>query len=324
MRTTAAARARHRSRAAAVVAPALLAAVLLAAWEGAVASGAVDEAFLPRPSAIAARLVEEAGRGVLAGYAATTLIEAIVGTLLAVVVALPLGYFIARVRWVDLAASPYATASQAIPAVAIAPLLVLWVGYGLAPIAILCAIIAFFPMLVTTVLGFRQLPADVIDAARLDGANAAQLLVHIEAPLAAPSMLAGVRAGAALSVTGAIVGEFTMGGRGLGMLLTLYRDANDTVGLFATLVVLAFMAVGLFALLRLVEWFAFRDRTVRDADRPVPEPDPTIGALGSPAEGVRGDRSAPERVDAPAGPEPPETAAPEPRAIARTSNRSSV
>ena len=108
------------------------------------------------------------------------------------------------------------------------------------------------------------------------------------------------------------------------MLLTLYRDANDTVGLFATLVVLAFMAVGLFALLRFVEWVAFRDRTVRDADRPVPEPDPTIGALGSPAEGVRGDRSAPERVDAPVGPEPPETAAPEPRAIARTSNRSSV
>ena len=148
----------------------------------------------------------------------------------------------------------------------------MWVGYGLFPIAVLCAATAFFPMLVTTSLGIRQLPRGVLEAARLDGASPWQSLVHVEAPIALPSVLAGVRAGATLSVTGAVVGEFIMGGRGLGMLLTLYRDADDTAGMFTTLLVLVLMAVLLFTALRVLE------RLLSRAPRALPHLDDTTGA----------------------------------------------
>lgn len=234
-------------------APAALAVIALSVWELVTRSGIVRESFLPSPSRLAGRFVAELGSGPLLAHTGVTLNEALLGTCFAIVIAVPLGYLIARVSWVDLAVTPYVTASQAIPAVAVAPLLALWVGYGLTPIAILCAIVAFFPMLITTVLGVRALPRDVLEAARLDGANRWQSLIWVEAPIALPSVLAGIRAGIALSVTGAVVGEFTMGGRGLGMLLTLYRDANDTAGLFTTLLMLALLAVGLFTVLRVLE-----------------------------------------------------------------------
>ncbi|SJM67949.1 Hydroxymethylpyrimidine ABC transporter, transmembrane component [Gulosibacter sp. 10] len=236
-----------------VAAPVLFAAVIVLVWQLAVGTGAVSSAFLPAPSDLIRRFWLELTQGPLLDHTITTLAAAIYGTVLATLVAVPLGYLIAKVRWVDLAMTPYVTASQAIPAVAVAPLLALWIGYGLTPIAFLCAVVAFFPMLITTVLGVQSLPQDVLEAAKLDGANAWQSLRWVEAPLAMPSVLAGIRAGVALSVTGAVVGEFTMGGQGLGMLLTLYRDANDTEGMFATLFTLAFLAVGMFTLLRVLQ-----------------------------------------------------------------------
>lgn len=235
------------------LAPAFLAAIVLALWQAVCSLGLAPRQFLPAPLDLAIRFGRELAAGNLVRYAGTTLLEALLGSLVAVLIAIPIGYLIARVRWFDLAASPYIAASQAIPAIATAPLLALWIGYGLPPIVVLCAITAFFPMLVTTVLGVRQLDRDVLDAARLDGAGVLQRLVWIEAPLALPSVIAGIRAGAALSITGAVVGEFTMGGKGLGMLLTLFRDANDTEGLFATLLLLVALAVGLFVLLGLAE-----------------------------------------------------------------------
>lgn len=235
-----------------ILAPALLAVVVLAVWQLVTATGLAPAVFLPAPGDLAVRFARELGRPVFLGATGTTLVEALAGSLLAVIVAVPLGYLVARVRWIRLAASPYLAASQAIPAIAVAPLLAIWIGYGLTPIAVLCAITAFFPMLVTTVLGVRGIDRELLDAATLDGAGTWSRLLHIEAPLALPSIIAGVRAGAALSITGAVVGEFTMGGRGLGMLLTLYRDANDTEGLFATLLMLVLLAVTLFGLLGLV------------------------------------------------------------------------
>ena len=133
------------------LAPIVFALVLVTAWELVVRAGVVAEVFLPAPSTLFGRFTQELAGGPLLQHTGVTLVEALVGSVIAVLVAVPLGYLVARVRWADLALTPYITASQAIPAVAIAPLLALWIGYGLAPIAILCAIVAFFPMLITTV-----------------------------------------------------------------------------------------------------------------------------------------------------------------------------
>ena len=148
---------------------------------------------------------------------------------------------------------PYLAASQAVPAVALAPLLVLLLGYGLLPVAALCALIVFFPAAVNTTLGFRTIDRDVLDAARIDGAGRWALLRHIETPLALPSILAGLRASLTLSVTGAVVGEFVLGDQGLGGLLTIARGNFDAPLVFATLIALALMATTLYGLARLIE-----------------------------------------------------------------------
>lgn len=205
------------------------------------------------PVVVAQRLLRWVTTGVAWRYLAPTLGAALFGSLIAVVIALPLGYAIAHSRLLAAVAEPFVAFSQTVPLVAVAPLLVLWVGYGTFPIALLCAVIAFFPMVTTTVLGFRSLDMRTIETAWLDGANGWQRLIHVEAPVAAPAVLAGVRGGVVLSMMGAIVGEFVMGGQGLGTLLTISREAADTTGVFAAVILISLAAAGLAALLPFAE-----------------------------------------------------------------------
>ena len=142
---------------------------------------------------------------------------------------------------------------------ALAPLLVLWIGYGLVPVIVLCALIVFFPILVAGVVGLRMVPRDVVDAARSDGAGSFALLRHIEAPMALPALLGGFKNGFALSVTGAVVGEMVMGGSGLGTVLTVQRDAVDTTGMFATIAWLCVIAASAYSL---ITWWERRSAIV--------------------------------------------------------------
>ncbi|WP_159622448.1 ABC transporter permease [Ruania rhizosphaerae] len=231
-----------------VLAPLVIGAAGLLLWE--IVAGLTPSRILPAPSALATRLVTEVSEGDILRYAATTASESLLGGLIGLAVALPIGYLLARSRLASAALGPYLAATQAIPAVALAPLIVLWFGYGLLPIALLCALLVFFPIVVNTALGLTTLDDEVLGAARLDGAGRWRLLLHIEAPLALPAVLAGVRNGFVLSITGAVVGEFVMGGQGLGLLLSVYRDRSDTTGMFATLIVLAAGAVGFYVLVR--------------------------------------------------------------------------
>ncbi|QDB79188.1 ABC transporter permease [Georgenia sp. 311] len=251
--------AHRRTRRLVLLTPFAVGAAVLLVWEAVSRAGLVPAFFLPAPTAVAARLWTELTAGGLLGYTATTLTEALLGSVLGATVALPLGYLIARNRWAAAGLQPYVAASQALPAVALAPLLVIWVGYGLLPIVLLCALLVFFPILLATILGLRTLDPEVVDAARLDGAHGWSMVRHIEAPMALPTLLTGLRNGVTLSVTGAVVGEFVMGGRGLGMVLSVQSNSADTTGLFATLVVLAALAVGMYTLLRVVERLAVRE-----------------------------------------------------------------
>jgi putative riboflavin transport system permease protein len=235
------------------LAPALAGACLLLVWQIGVQASGVSQFLVPGPDAVLQAFRAGLVDGILPRYAATTLTESLVGFLIGAAIALPAGYAIARSRALAATLEPYLAASQAVPAVALAPLLALWLGYGLLPIAALCALIAFFPAAVTTTLGFRTLPHDVLEAARLDGAGNWALLRSIEAPLAAPSVLAGLRASLTLSVTGAVVGEFVLGDQGLGGLMIIARGNFDAPLVFATLLALALLASALYGLARLVE-----------------------------------------------------------------------
>ena len=122
--------------------------------------------------------------GIAWRYVEPTLVAALLGSALSIAVALPLGFTIAHSRLLAAVAEPFITFSQTVPLVAVAPLLVLWIGYGTIPVAVLCSVIAFFPMVTTTVVGLRGLDMRVIETAWLDGAGAWRRLVHIEAPMA--------------------------------------------------------------------------------------------------------------------------------------------
>lgn len=236
---------RARNRRGRIIAPLVLAAMVLIAWQVTTASGAVDDFFLPAPGEVLARLWSDL-TGPALSYAWPTLQAALGGSLLALVVAVPLGMLISSSSIARTALEPYIAGSQALPAVAVAPLLVLWLGYDLAPVVVLCALMVFFPILVSTVHGLTHVDRDVVAAARVDGANGLTLLRHILLPLALPAILAGVRNGFTVSITGAIVGEIVTGGDGMGLLLATRAGSNDTTGLFSTLVLLGAFAISVY------------------------------------------------------------------------------
>jgi NitT/TauT family transport system permease protein len=219
---------------------------LLAAWQFLSQSGAVANFLLPSPSEVARAFWRGIESGIFWRASRTTLQESMTGFALGAAVALPIGYGIARSRLLASALQPYVAASQALPAVALAPILTLWFGYGLKPIAILCALIVFFPMVINTAVGITQLDREIIFAARVDGAGFWPLLWFIEIPLALPFILAGMRTSLTLSITGAIVGEFVLGDRGLGGLLEIARGNFDTPLVFATIVMLMLLAMALY------------------------------------------------------------------------------
>ncbi|GAA2183921.1 ABC transporter permease [Brooklawnia cerclae] len=239
-----------------VAAPVLLALVVLVAWWILARSGGIPRTLLPAPGSVVERLAGDLSQGRMVTPTLVTLWEAALGCLLAAAVALPIAYLIAHNHVAEAALSPYLAASQAIPAVALAPLLVLWVGYGTLPVVLLCSVMVFFPVVLSTVLGLRSIDRDVIDAARVDGAGRTQLARWLEWPLALPATLTGLRNGFTLSITGAVVGELVMGGSGLGQRLAVQSQSNDTVGLFATLVVLSVLAIVIYLTMSGVEWLA--------------------------------------------------------------------
>jgi NitT/TauT family transport system permease protein len=242
--------------------PALLLGVaILALWQLLTASGAVPSFLLPEPGRVLTAWLHGVGLAgsssratpLLVRYGLTTLGESIAGFLLGTAIAIPLGYAIARSQILARALQPYLAAMQALPAVALAPLLVLWLGYDSPPVIALCALIVFFPMVVNAALGLRTLDRDVLDAARVDGADGWALFRYMEFPLALPSILAGLRVGLTLSITGAVVGEFVVGDQGLGGLLNIARSQFDTPLVFATLLTLGLLAAILYGVARLAE-----------------------------------------------------------------------
>jgi NitT/TauT family transport system permease protein len=171
-----------------------------------------------------------------------TVEEAAAGWAVAAVIALPLGYLLGRLRALEDILAPYLAATQAMPVVAIAPLLVVWAGFGMLPKVIVSALIAFFPLLATTASGTRGVSKDLRDAARVFGASWRDLALYVDLPLAARTIFAGVKVSAALSVTGAVVGEFVSSDQGLGYLVNVGLQNFDTPLMF--MAVLSLMALG--------------------------------------------------------------------------------
>ena len=226
-----------------IIPPFVLASVLLLSWYVSTAMGGVPALILPPPRDVFAVLVDGLRSGLFVSNALVTIQESLLGFLLGVIIALPLGYAIAKSRLLAATIQPYLVAGQAIPAIVIAPVLVLWLGYGLLPITILCMLVVLFPMVITTALGVQTIDTLYTDAARVEGASGWSMLARIEFPLALPGILAALRLGLTLSITGALVGEFVSNSaQGLGALVFEAKDQFNAPLLFATLIFLAGLA----------------------------------------------------------------------------------
>jgi len=215
--------------------------------------------ILPSPGQVWTRFLRALSDGSLFIHAGVTMFEILVGLLVGALVATILGYLVAKSRALERVLSPYLVASQAIPLVAIAPLLVIWFGPGIFSKILICALIVFFPVLVNTVVGVRAVPAALHDLMRSLRATRGQILLKLEIPAALPIFLGGLRIGATLSVIGAVVGELVGADMGLGFLINVGRGQYDTALVFVAVFTLILLALALYGIVawaekRLLSW----------------------------------------------------------------------
>ncbi len=240
--------------------PALLLAAILGLWEWGVRAFGIPFYILPAPSRIATLLVTE--RALLASEAAVTLLEIFLGFGIAFIMGIGLALLIFASRTVERAVYPLVIASQTVPVFAIAPLLIVWLGYGMFSKVAMAALIVFFPIVVNTVDGLRAADPDIINLFLILGATPAQVLVKLRAPAALPFVFSGTRIAVATSVIGAVIGEWVGATQGLGFLM-IHANAQLHIDLvFAAITVLSLMAVGLFLAVSGIEWLVLPWRRV--------------------------------------------------------------
>ena len=228
-------------------------------WAGLARASGMPAFILPAPDLVWERFLRAAEDGSLARHLWVTLQEVLLGLLLGVLAASALGYLLAKSRRLERVLAPYVVASQSVPVVAIAPLLVIWFGPGLLSKVLICALIVFFPVLINTVVGLQSVPEDLRELMRSLRASRWQTFRLLELPASMPVFLGGLRIGATLSVIGAVVGEFVGADRGLGFLINVGRGEYDTALVFVavfTLIALALILYGLVVWLerRLLWW----------------------------------------------------------------------
>lgn len=209
--------------------------------------------ILPSPGSVWTRFLKAVGDGSLLYHTGITLLEILLGLLAGTLIATFVGYVLAKSRSLERILSPYIVASQAIPIVAIAPLLVIWLGDGILSKVVICALIVFFPVLVNTIVGVRAVPAPLYDLMNSLHASRSQILWKVEVPASLPVFLGGLRVGATLSVIGAIVGELVDAEEGLGFLLQLGDFQYDTPMVFVAVFMLIMLALMLYGIVMLVE-----------------------------------------------------------------------
>jgi NitT/TauT family transport system permease protein len=209
--------------------------------------------ILPGPGLVGRRFLQSLGDGQLMRHTLTTLYEVLAGLLIGGFTATSLGYLLAKSTTLEKLLSPYLVASQSIPIVAIAPLLVIWFGPGIFSKILICSLIVFFPILINTVVGLREVPQDLRDLMRTLKATQFQTFWKLEVPAALPIYLGGLRVGATLSVIGAVVGELVGADRGLGFLINVGRGQYDTALVFVAVLTLILKAMVLYGLVLLIE-----------------------------------------------------------------------
>jgi len=235
--------------------PALaLSLVMLLVWEAVVRFFQVSAFIIPAPTAIAVALMREWAS--LADAATVTAREILVGFLASAAVGVALALLIVRFGWLGRALYPLVVLFQNVPKVALAPIFILWFGYGLAPKIGLIVVIAFFPVTLSMLAGLESVDPSLLALMRSVGTGATDILFKIRVPHSLPNLMAGLKIAATFSVIGAIVGEFAGASAGLGYVIQFASTQLDTPLVFAGLVIVSILGVGFYYVVEMLERLA--------------------------------------------------------------------
>jgi NitT/TauT family transport system permease protein len=246
-----------RTRPEIVLAPLLLVVVVLA-WEYGVLWLDVPTYILPPPSRIAFAMWQGLDAGIFdrGGYwlhAGVTVAEVLLGFFIGSGVGLILGTVISQFRILEATLRVYLVAIQSLPKVALAPIIVMWFGFGLTSKVVIICLLTFFPLLITSMAGFKAVDAERLELMRALGARPWQIFWKVRFPSALPYIFAGLDMAAVLAVVGAVVGEFVGAQRGLGTLILSMNAQMDTAGTFSVFIILAIVGVVMYQAMRIIE-----------------------------------------------------------------------
>lgn len=236
--------------------------VVIGGWELACRAWEVSDLLLPAPSQVVEALIQGFSTGFLWDAMLATLTAIVLGFLCSATAAFILGTLISQVRLIETTVYPYIVAIQTLPKIALAPLILVWIGVGVESKIFIAAMVSFFPMLVNNIAGLKSAPQEKIDLMRSLSASRWKIFWIIQLPEALPYIFAGLNIGIVLSVLGAIVGEFVGAKQGLGYQILRMNYNMDTPGVFAALVVLGVLGMILnllaqFARRRVIFWRAY-------------------------------------------------------------------
>lgn len=221
-------------------------------WEGAVRLFSIPQFVLPAPSLIISRFLQDLASAEIWGHVAMTLTEILAGFAVAAILGLALGSVVALNRSAEKIAYPYLLAMQTVPKVAIAPLLIIWAGFGIQSKIITAALIAFFPILVNVITGLKSVEGNRLLLMRSLKASPWQTFKKVRLPGMLPYYFAGLEIGIVFATIGAVVGEFIGASKGLGMLIVMRQGAIDVAGVFSVLIFLSLLGITLNLILKAV------------------------------------------------------------------------
>ena len=230
--------------------PALFITALIALWQAVCSARIIPAYLLPSPAAVAAALINDLP--LLLSHTGTTVIEAFTGLLLSIVFGVFAAAVMDRFEPLYLAVYPVVVLTQTVPAIAIAPLLVLWMGFGIAPKVLLIFITCFFPITVSTLSGLRSVDPDIIDLMRSMGASRLEILIRVKLKASLESFFAGLKLAGAYSIISAVIAEWLGGSKGLGVYMTRVRKSYAFDKMFAVIILISAVSLLLMKLIDII------------------------------------------------------------------------
>ena len=233
--------------------PAVFVVILVIAWWLVTSREWVKPYILPSPQATISALTDNAAY--LTQQPGVTTVETVLGFVIAFLLGELVAVLMVYSRSMEKTLYPVILFAQVIPKIAIAPLFVVWLGFGIEPKIWIAVLMAFFPIVISGMAGLRAVDPEILELTSTMGANTFKTFLKIRFPASLPQLFSGLKVAATLAVTGAVVGEFVGANEGLGFVILQANGNIDTAMLFAALIIMSVLGILLFALIQIAEWF---------------------------------------------------------------------